>query len=1090
MVVPRKSKELTEARALWSTHLAINRAVAYYEGMLLEMRGGSYQGPDETMTTAGVVKASLNQRIRAACRNNGSQENISDEDLALIRTLLRSLYEVIVPSSIGEKGNAQQANAYISPLTDPDSNAFQAIFDKIGSRPAWLEGCRNGNPDAASEAQKWLETDEGKARLAATGAPPKWARMARKKDDGWTQAFVADYDRKVKDAEGGPTIIKELRNRKVFPLFKAYLSPRIEGSRGKVSPWDRLAFRLAAGHLMQWESWCRIAANTHAQWEKRLEDFQSTYLDTKEHSDAIQALRGYEQEREAELSKMGLGPASFRIRARMVRGWDELRAKWINSSDRTAEKLCTLSAEMQAKLKGSFGDPHLFAWLARPENHNIWDTRSVDVVKLLAQENALTERVERSREYATMTLPDPVFHPRCAQWEAEGGNNLKTYKIAVRNGKLFATLPLLCTVAGDRLKEHSFTFPIAPSSQLRNPAIEGGVSIVYQNQADETFSGVLRSADLLFDWTHFQHRPEERVASGDIGPAYLKLVIDIQQMLPEGWDGKRAGFVNHFISALGNDKYADAVTVGARVISVDLGLRYFASCSVFELHDKHPGKGKLCFQAGTGFWAVHERSFVLRIPGEEVGSRGKAWRESAREELRGLRGAINRYRSLYRIATVTDERERNEQLNTTLSGLEEQGGGIPFEVSLFKDLRKQTGLSPAAWQEAVAAMRKIHKTETGKIIGEWRRRNRANNPHRTTGKSMWSIQYLTDVRRFLVSWSHLGNSSGEIRRLDRTMQGIFASKLLKHINGIKEDRLKTGADLIVQAARGYVRDTSGKWQKKFEPCHVVLFEDLSRYRMKTDRPRRENSQLMRWAHRQIPKEVQLQAELYGIHICYTDAAFSSRVHAATMAPGVRCHPLKAVDLENSWFRQIVEHENPSINWPTLTSGDIIPLSGGELFVCLGNGGMVQINADINAAQNLQRRFWERHGTPIRIPCRHIKANGEDRWMPRNIGKRLKGSMGLGWLVPTGDASGSCRWEKLTPKQWRKYGGTQNEDTISMPDELVDTEEFDEETLLETTGEVIVFFRDTSGAVLPRWYWYPSKHFWGVVKTRTNNALMR
>ena len=715
LIVPRRKEGLPEARDLWSTHVAINRTVAYYEGLLLEMRGNSYQCSDDRLVTAEEVTAFFDQRIREACRSNGLTRNLSGEELAVIRKLLRSLYEAIVPSSIGERGDAQQANAFISPLTDPDSAAHQSIFKKIGTCPAWLEGVRNGDADAFSQAEEWLKTDEGKGRLAATGAPTKWVKLVRKQDASWPQAFAGDYDRKLKEVEGVPTIIKALKDRKAIPLFSAYLAPRIEGCEGRVSRWDRLAFRLAVGHLMSWESWCRMSADAHAQRRKRLDDFKGTYLNREENRDGVQALRGYEQEREAELSTLGLGPASFKIRSRMVRSWDELRAKWIHSSDRTPEKLLQISAEMQTRVKGGFGDPHLFAWLSRPEHHSVWNAASTDVVTLVAQANALTGLLERSRERAIMTLPDAVLHPRCAQWEAEGGSNLKTYKIVVRDGRLLATLSLLRATSDDGFKELSLTLPVAPSSQLRNPVIGNGGFITYQNQADETFSGTLRSADLLFDWSYFQHRPVEKLACGDIGPAYLKLVIDIVPMLPEGWNGKRAGFVNHFISALGNDKHSDAVKVGARILSVDLGLRCFASCSVFELHGRHPDKGKMCYPAGTNLWAVHERSFMLRIPDEQVDGRGKAWRRSAQDELRGLRRALTRYRSFYRMAGMTDELQRKELLDATITGMEESGGGLPFEIMLFKELWAQTSLPHNAWQAAVETVRSKHKNETGKL---------------------------------------------------------------------------------------------------------------------------------------------------------------------------------------------------------------------------------------------------------------------------------------------------------------------------------------------------------------------------------------
>jgi len=130
-------------------------------------------------------------------------------------------------------------------------------------------------------------------------------------------------------------------------------------------------------------------------------------------------------------------------------------------------------------------------------------------------------------------------------------------------------------------------------------------------------------------------------------------------------------------------------------------------------------------------------------------------------------------------------------------------------------------------------------------------RRRYDNRHME--KSMWAIDYLTNCRRFLLSWSLLGPESGDVWKLDRDRRGTFSAGFLERINNIKEDRLnnikedrlKTGAAPIVQASRGYVPDKDENWEQRFKPCEIVLFEDLSRYRMRTDRPRRENSQLMK-----------------------------------------------------------------------------------------------------------------------------------------------------------------------------------------------------------------------------------------------------
>lgn len=49
LVVPRAQTELQAAKALWANHTLINEAVAYYERMLLLLRGEAYQVGDTTI---------------------------------------------------------------------------------------------------------------------------------------------------------------------------------------------------------------------------------------------------------------------------------------------------------------------------------------------------------------------------------------------------------------------------------------------------------------------------------------------------------------------------------------------------------------------------------------------------------------------------------------------------------------------------------------------------------------------------------------------------------------------------------------------------------------------------------------------------------------------------------------------------------------------------------------------------------------------------------------------------------------------------------------------------------------------------------
>jgi hypothetical protein len=371
------------------------------------------------------------------------------------------------------------------------------------------------------------------------------------------------------------------------------------------------------------------------------------------------------------------------------------------------------------------------------------------------------------------------------------------------------------------------------------------------------------------------------------------------------------------------------------------------------------------------------------------------------------------------------------------------------------------------------------------FVRKWRRTARERQPFTYLGKSMWAIEYLTDTRRLLMTWSLLGRVTGEIRRLDRAGRGTFAANLLGHLDRAKEDRLKTGADLIVRAALGYVRDHAGRWEQRFAPCDAVLFEDLSRYRMRTDRPRRENSQLMRWAHRGVPAEVTMQGELHGLGVVETGAAFSSRYHARTMTPGVRCRPLAASDMGDAFLREALLEDG--IILEQCRPGDLVPRAGGEIFACVSAaGGLIRLDADINAAQNLQRRFWTRHAAAFRLPCVPAEVGGKDAWVPRQMGKRLLGALGgYGVLRPTGHESGSCRWERVRAAAVRGAATSDGDVTSDLEgEELAGLAEEAE----AAAGRVEVFFRDPSGVILPEALWYPSKTFWSIVRAKTLAGL--
>jgi hypothetical protein len=1091
LVVPRGPERRETARALWATHAAINDAVRYYEDCLLSMRGGRYLERD-----GWIEQNSVRERLLVlidAARNRNTIAVPVDDDVAI--RLLGQFYTAIVPSCIGQTGTAQNANRYLGPLTDPASRGELDIFEKIDNPRDWFEAVRNGEVAGFEAAELWLASDAGKARSRMTGAPPAWVQAVRRGDKTWPSAFVADFDRKMREAQGTPTIVRCLKAAGILPLFPPFVAPVLVNGEGVVSRWDRLAFRLAVAHLLSWESWNRRAADEHTTRRNRVEQFRQS-LRARDLDDRIAALRRYEQQRKAELERVALpmGERDFRITGRMVRGWPDLRDKWLRAKNRSPDALLALSANEQSRKRERFGDPHLMQWLAHSENHGLWADGAADMVSLLAQLNTMERLVERSRETAVMTLPDARRHPRYAQWEAEGGSNLRTWRLRRGSGgELQIILPLLKRADGAGYEDADVILTLAPSGQFTEDAPlerNGRPAISYRATGGDIMTGELGSADLLFDRSYLRHRTDVGIEAGDIGPVWLKMALELSPNLPAGWTGKLPKAALHFQTALNaKSKYQGDVSAGLRVLSVDLGLRTFGACSVFELRDTPPSSG-IWFPADSGLWAVHERSFLLDLPDADVGKPGLRWQDRAVAELRRLRRGLGRHRGLLRMASANPE-ARPDLLSIWAEAVI-SGEAWSFEGPLLATLQADADLPPPLWHNRVMETALQFRTEFGSIVQEWRHRTRSRENRKYSGKSMWSLQYLTDVRRFLLGWSLAGRKPAEIRRLDGAATGVYAGALLDHLDGVKQDRLKTGADLIVQAARGFRRGGDGSWVRAYEPCHIVLFEDLSRYRMRTDRPRRENSQLMKWAHRSIPAEVAMQGELYGLHCLDTGAAFSSRYRAASLTPGIRCHALTRRDLTDPAFRDLLLRDNEGLDLDRCQPGDLIPLAGGTMFACLGREqGFLTIHADINAAQNLQRRFWTRHGEAFRLPSRRVVVGDQEFWVPLQPGKRLIGALGgYGRLKPTGHETGSCRWEPLSIQQWRRLAGADagREGEPANTDPEIEELMGLEEEMMERSGETVVFFRDPSGVVLPDDLWLPSARFWSIVKTRTAGAL--
>ncbi len=1145
MVLGRKEERAEIRRALWTTHLLVNQAVAAIERTLLLCRGSSYwtrnEDEEEVQVPESQVVGDALKMARDAQRSNGKENLGTDEE---VLNALRSLYEQLVPSCVlddngaPQEGNAQASNAWVSPLMDPESQGGLSVYDKVlDPPPNWIKKKEESQSEWEEESIQWLESEDSLRLQRATGSPPGWVRRLRN-GQPWQDHFIKDQQKKRKELEqGSAPVVKSLKELGLLPLIKPLFREMLDREGNGVSVWDRLAVRLAVAHLLSWESWNHKTKKEHEKAHTDCENFRRKCREMGSH---FKILREYERVRHGELKKVAFfdDERPFRIGARTIRSWDRVREEWLKSGN-TAEQRLEICKRLQTKLRGKFGDPDLFRWLAQGGREHLWKDR--DSVTPVVQLNIAERLADKRKKYAVMTFADARVHPRWVMYEAPGGTNLRNYSINAAEKGLYVRIPLLMRDADAALKEADFPIPLAASAQLSSLSIEdggkGNEKLLKFRSTHQDHEASLGGAEILFDRTYLEHdeRNDESFFQRP-GPVWFKLTLDVQSKAPTDWlDGRgrvaTPPAVHHFNTALSKpSKYKDKLKPGLRVLSVDLGMRTFAACAVFELVQGRPEHG-LCFPAADGrdnndpekLWAKHERSFKLTLPGETPTERERKARTEAWDEIRSLRRDINRLKEILRLGVLEDEQRRTERIEDFLDSIDERSTGDALGKDAFEGLEDpKFRTTPELWQHHCQVIYDRAERILAKRFSQWRRRTRPKSASwkdwsdrraYAGGKSIWMLECLEAVRKLILSWNLRGRTYGAVNRQDRKQFGTVASHLLRHINRLKEDRIKTGADLIIQAARGCVPVENGAgWVRKHEPCRLILFEDLARYRFRIDRPRRENSQLMKWNHREIIAEATMQAELYGMVVKTTSAGFTSRYLASSGAPGVRCRCLTEDDLENGLPKPYVVSElewmlgnTKNKDFDELQSalkdrvrpGMLVPWSGGELFATLNADREEKkvhiIHADLNAAINLQRRFWGRCGEAFRISCRKTSEEGMGVYELAEAPKaRLLGALqqlehGAApfHLVPVGIGKFQGERYEMKPAGGKKIklklGG---EETETEDDEIADA--IADWEAVSGRGET--FFRDPSGILFPSRHWIPSKQYWSIVKQRVRKAM--
>lgn len=1115
--VPRGDAESArEVRAaLWHTHAFINGAVHHYESLLLEMRQGDVcTGRDDEGVDIIVPGSEWANRLRARLARNGLDPQQIEGALPLFKELYR---QMVKSHDEPNKGAGNDGRRYHSLLVAKDSKAGDAKRAKQLALKPLVEQLDAGPEQFRMAAERVIAENES-TLLSATGAPNAWV-VARKSDvsgERWLNLLRSHVERLVKTKAFEEPLEDRLRAIGAVPLCDPYGDGRITPqARGRLTRFERSALEMAVEHLNQWESWGHRAREQKAKREGRRDQIAEKVEQAA--PDALVKVRAFEQKRTAHLATLGeLGAApQYRMTMRELRGWDRLRS-WLleHSSASESERLAYLK-DLQRKDPRGFGGEEVLSWLCACEQKDLVEHPAGDVVKLIGSLNGWIGICERTREHPTFTWADPRKHPRFIKLGKLGDDNSPGYRLLFLDDRIDVELELLAPPSGPDglMTPRTFRMPLAPSQQLRGMSPgEGNVLAVRWRSQDglRTVDATLQGASLLFDRRVLEQRGTGALRAGALGAVWLKIALDIAAPDDDATKQRRKIRQHLSSSLVERPKKGEPPAAGFRILAVDLGLRAAATTSRFVVGEL-PGKNAWPAKHAAGFDFTHERSTTLRLPGEQPSSDVQARRAAASAEIRHLRTGLAALRFLRRLHDIADMGDRLARLDgVARPDADESEQWISNE--LYRKLHDGVELPSDEWQALVREAFEAVETAVGRTLSVWRTRSRGRVEHQPLGgKSIWAIDHLERSYRFLRAWSRRQRPWDKGVR--RPTAG-HASRLREHINKLRDDRVKTTADLIVQTAMGRVY-REGRWVQMSQPVDLIVLEDLNRYRFKTDRPRAENSQLMRWSHRQIAAEVEMQAEIEGIPVASTSAAFTSRYCARTWSPGVRCHVVTAEDVramqqspEEYWLsRQLRGRlERFRIDPMTLRVGDLVPTGAGKLLVTVAPAGGIRVlDADVNAAQGLARRYLDGHAVPFRVTTTRLSLpDGTTRlYSDLSTQKRMQGAFS-GSKVIIFDAVSDVSWlhrgfsSKAQAARSLGLKSTNLESAWSEESDLaiLDDEDFEaaeleaaEAALASASGERVVLFRDPSETIA-NGCWMEAKVFWSVVATMVMQGLRK
>ena len=869
------------------------------------------------------------------------------------------------------KGDATQlARAIYKPLTDPTStgNGLKALNEGQAYQDAL--GRISTNPHSAV-------SDTEVKRLRMIGNHPAWYKAIlagnavderiRKQIDEWVARKRIEYGDGEEGGSGNPILI--LKRAGWLEQDSPQRIRRFEEALGlhhiaKLAQMDAYAFCTALSKIKAHRTWREKQAERIRDAAKHIEKTYGEAMKQPWWDDLTQI----ETSRDKLIKKVIDSntrvfikePDKYRIGGNRgaLRGWWDIRQLWLSrrwSTHTTEQDLIAIVNAERGKSPERFGDHALFEALAHQSMWHLWDGRDAPADDRTAKKwDRLSLRAQytsdsRPKRNVKWTLPDPVSHPIAPMYAI--------------NSKATPAL-LIEQFAPHELHFEPRVFDYDSDGDLVITPIPMAFGVNKRIHWNSDGSALLRLGSgnkgairvklgqmgMRIDRFALRHLPEAVKAAA----RRITSISDVETVTSGIFNGFRHNRHRVFMTTALEFEYTERVTYrattakfndgkpayilkdaidqfdGLRVLGANLDQNTSATLSLVCLSTL---PGDVSISASEKLYANVEKTWRLDIPEFHTPSGFDSAIQMISLGHRLLR-VQNRIGGLHRDKGQDSDMPKLDELMHDVSVL----AGLHHEIEQVQDA---VGIKAkhAALDALNMQFRRLIHTIT-----------RTSGQRGAGGISLNAIDLLERLHRYEQVYATRTRQDGQEHRLGNG----FNSGLREKIDNVKRDRAKKIAGTLVNAAVAVNAD-------------VVVVEDMSRYKTKWDRPKRENAKLSQWSHREVLAHLVMSTQVHGIVVATVPPHYTTRMAALSGAPGFRVDRFQSAWADLSWWKKGPAKENPKP-----TDRGLVFLSNGCALLPVGQAHPIPVSK--NAAMNIAIRFITNDSRPNRLFITEINGS--------------------------------------------------------------------------------------------------------------------